>query len=142
MLDQDVLTVRESKSTTILGMLVCMVILVVAAFSLDESFRWAAIGSVVLMSLFIVSLLLLASLSTTLSQSGISRRFLYRSWTVSWSQIESWGLDYFQDGSYSIFFVVRGDSKRRYIQALGDDQRSQVKAFFERKAGRPAEQPT
>lgn len=136
-MNSDVLIVRESGFAVALAILVCLIILGAVLPSLSGAFRWLAVVWMVFILSLIMVLLLVASFVTSFSPYGICGKSLFRSWSFAWWQIETWGLDCFPNSECSIYFEVKGENKRRYVQALRDDVIVQVKAYFERHCGSP-----
>jgi hypothetical protein len=81
-----------------------------------------------------------SSFVTIFNATGIQDGSLFTRWQYSWEQVEAWGLEYFNNGEYSIWFKPAGTDQRRYIQALGEDQAADVRAYFQQYCGDPQTQ--
>jgi hypothetical protein len=77
------------------------------------------------------------SFVTIFTSVGLQCSSFINHWQYSWEQVESWGLEYSSNGEYTIWFRTRETKQRRYIQALGEDQAGEVKAYFEQNCGNP-----
>jgi energy-coupling factor transporter transmembrane protein EcfT len=131
------LVIRQSRITVLIALFVCLLLLGIGTLSLRGPFYLAAIGFLILITCFMIFVLWSSFFVTIFTSTGLQGRSLRSSWQYSWEQVESWGFEFYNNGEYSIWFRPREAKQRRYIQALGEDQAEDVKAYFEKYCGNP-----
>jgi hypothetical protein len=131
------LVIRESRITVMIALFVCMILLSIGSLSLNGPFHYSAIGFLILVTCFMLFVLWISSFVTIFTVMGLQGKSFGRRWQYSWEQVESWGLEFSNNGEYSIWFRTREAKQRRYIQALGEDQAGDVKTYFEKYCGNP-----
>jgi hypothetical protein len=131
------LVIKQSRITVLIALFVCMLLLGIGSLSLRGSFHFVAINFMILITWFMLFVLWSGSFVTIFTSMGLQGKSFGTRWLYSWEQVESWGLEYSINGEYSIWFRTHEAKQRRYIQALGEDQAGDVKAYFEQYCGNP-----
>ena len=129
------LVIKQSSITVLIALFVCMILLGIGSLSLNGYFQFATIGFLILVTFIILFVLWFASFVTIFTSVGLRSKSFGTNWQYSWEQVESWGLEYSANGEHSIWFRTRESKQRRYIQALGEDQAADVKAYFQQYCG-------
>ena len=137
MTQEDTLVVIESRTTVVIALLVCAILFGIGFFSIGGPFHFAAIGLMILIAFFIGIVLWSATFVTVLTSTGLHGRSFAKRWQFPWGEVESWGLEYDPNGEFSIWFKTEGAKKRHYIQALGNDMKVKVRAYFTQYCGDP-----
>jgi energy-coupling factor transporter transmembrane protein EcfT len=131
------LVIKQSRITVLIALFICLLLLGVGLLSLRGKFHFVAVGFIFLIASITLFVIWSGSFFTIISSTGIQGGSFGTRWRYSWEQVESWGLEYSSNGEYSIWFKSQDAKKRRYIQALGEDQAEDVKACFEEYFGKP-----
>ena len=137
MTQKNSLVIKQSRITVLIALFVCMVLLGIGSLSLRGSFQFFTIGFMILITCFMLFVLWSGSFVTIFTSVGLQNTSFINHWQYSWEQVESWGLEYSSNGEYTIWFRTREAKQRRYIQALGEDQAGDVKAYFEQYCVNP-----
>lgn len=104
MTQEDTLVVRESRTTVVMALLVCVILSGIGIFSIGGPFHFAAIGFMILIAFFISIVLWSTTFVTVLTSTGLHGRSFGKRWKFPWGEVESWGLEYDPHGEFSIWF--------------------------------------
>ena len=104
MTQEDTLVVRESRTTVVIALLVCAILLGIGIFSIGGPFHFVAIGFMILIAFFISIVLWSTTFVTVLTSTGLHGRSFGKRWKFPWGEVESWGLEYDPHGEFSIWF--------------------------------------
>ncbi len=131
------LIIRQSRITVLIALFLCMLLLVIGSLDLRGSSNFSALGFLILVTCFILFVLWNASFITIFTSTSLQSKSFDPRWHCFWEQVKSWGLEFSGNGDYSIWFKTHEAIQRRYIQAVGEDQAGDVKAYFEHYCGSP-----
>lgn len=131
------LVIRQSRITVLIAFVVCLLLLGVGSFTLGGPFHLITIGFLIFVTGVLLFVLWGSSFVTIFTSEGIRGKSFLTQWRYSWDQVVAWGLVYFRNGEYSIWFQTSEAEHRRNIQALGEDQAAEAKAYFQQYCGDP-----
>jgi hypothetical protein len=139
MLPKNPLVIRQLRSTVLIALFICILLLGVGSLTLSGPFHFITIAFLVFVTAILLFVLWGSSFVTIFNAMGLQGKSFLTRWQYPWDQIESWGLDDLTMGS-SIWFKATGSEQRRTIQALGEDQSADVRAYFQQYCGDPQTQ--
>lgn len=137
MKQEDTLVVRESRTTVVIALSVCAILLCIGFISIGGPFHFAATVFMTLLAFVMVFVLWSATSVTVITSTGLHGRSFGKRWNYLWGEVESWGLKYDPHGEFSIWFTTKKTKRRHFIQALGEDIRVEVRGRFKRHCGDP-----